>query len=199
GVLLQYPRHGFSDELLVQYFYQSLVIVNKGLVDIVWGSIVKQPLVEVSRLLNEMTKINQTWYTIKDYVSLPHLEVVKKQEDKNKERDKSISKLIAQLEMLYKCIIGGGENSMNAMSWRMYNNVVYMRGGKLDGLWPGFQGLPEINECEDAMYMQPFNSHDSMKTPINDLLTKILNKLEGSNMILQGMKSDVLALSTTVV
>lgn len=38
-----------------------------------------------------------------------------------------------------------------------------------------------------------------MKNRANDLLAKILNTVEGSDMILQGMKSDVSPLSTTVV
>ncbi|KAG5605506.1 hypothetical protein H5410_026998 [Solanum commersonii] len=38
-----------------------------------------------------------------------------------------------------------------------------------------------------------------MNTPIDDLWSKILDKVEGSDMNLQGMKSDVSILSTTVI
>jgi len=50
-----------------------------------------------------------------DYVSLPHLGMFKEQEEKNQECDKSIAKLTAQLEILSECVIGSGENSVNAM------------------------------------------------------------------------------------
>ncbi|KAK4726986.1 hypothetical protein R3W88_031903 [Solanum pinnatisectum] len=38
-----------------------------------------------------------------------------------------------------------------------------------------------------------------MNTPTNDLLTKILDKMKGFDMILQGMKSDISPLSTIVI
>jgi len=73
-------KHGFPDELLLLYFYQSIDIVNKVLVDhLVRGGIVKQPFVEASRLLDEMTKNTQAWYTSEDYVSLPHSGIFREQ------------------------------------------------------------------------------------------------------------------------
>jgi len=87
------------------------------------GGIVKQPFI-ASRLLDEMTKINQAWYTSEDYMSLPHLGTLKEQEAKNQEHDKSNDKLTAQLELLSERVIRYGENSMNIMSRRLYNDEV---------------------------------------------------------------------------
>uniref|UniRef100_M1DHE9 Uncharacterized protein n=1 Tax=Solanum tuberosum TaxID=4113 RepID=M1DHE9_SOLTU len=116
-------KHGFPDDLLFQYFYESLDVVNKGLVDhLVRGDKVKKPFAEASRFVDDMTKINQAYSTSKDNLSLPHLGMFEEQEEKTQKCDKSIDKLSAQLEMLSKYVIGGGENSMNGMSQKMYDD-----------------------------------------------------------------------------
>jgi len=94
----------------------------------------------------------------------------------------------------------------------MYGNGAHMRGEISEGLWLiyprlfGNQSLTKNNnescyerECEDAKCVPPLNIHYKMNNPSNDLLTKILDKMEGSDMILQEMTSDVLALSTTII
>jgi len=120
--------------------------------------------------------------------------------------------LTNQLEMLSERVIGGGENLLNAMSQRMYVDGAQMRGGKSEGLRRSYprlirnQSWTKNNdeswyegECEDAKCVPPFNIHYTMNTPTDGLLTKILKKMEGSDMILQEMKSDVLDLSTTII
>ncbi|KAK4716234.1 hypothetical protein R3W88_014572 [Solanum pinnatisectum] len=68
-VLLQCPNHGLPDKLLLQYFYRSCDAVNTGLAyHLNQGGIVRQPFVVASRLLDEMKKINQAWYTKEDHV-----------------------------------------------------------------------------------------------------------------------------------
>ncbi|KAG5605507.1 hypothetical protein H5410_026999 [Solanum commersonii] len=107
-------------------------MLTGGLVyHLVRSSIVKQPFVQESRLLDEMTNINQAWYTSEDYVSFPHSGMLKAQEEKNQEREKNIAKLTGQLEMLSERVIRAGENLVNAMSQRVHN----------DG---AIQGLPKI-------------------------------------------------------
>ncbi|KAK4724168.1 hypothetical protein R3W88_026947 [Solanum pinnatisectum] len=84
-----------------------------------------------------------------------------------------------------------------------------MKGGKSEDFWPrllrlvGNQGWIKNNneswhekECEDSRYVLPFNL---MNNPIDDLLTKILDKVEGYDMILQEMNSDVSTFSTTII
>ncbi|KAH0633087.1 hypothetical protein KY284_035873 [Solanum tuberosum] len=81
-----------------------------------------------------------------------------------------------------------------------------MRGGKPEEFWPSHLGLARnqgstngIDERGHREEVRYERYKELMKTQIDDLLTKVLNKVEDSCMILQGMKSDISALSTTTV
>ncbi|KAK4729603.1 hypothetical protein R3W88_022591 [Solanum pinnatisectum] len=66
-LLLKCPSHGLPNDLLIQYFYRSLDSVNKGMADqLVRGGIMLQSFEVASFLLDDMTKINQAWYTQED-------------------------------------------------------------------------------------------------------------------------------------
>ncbi|WMV32589.1 hypothetical protein MTR67_025974 [Solanum verrucosum] len=69
-LLLQCPTHGISDNVLSQYFYRSLISVNKGVADqLIRGEIMQQPFDMASTLTDELTKINRAWYTREDQLS----------------------------------------------------------------------------------------------------------------------------------
>ncbi|WMV29463.1 hypothetical protein MTR67_022848 [Solanum verrucosum] len=146
--------------VLLQYFHKSLDVVHKGLIDrLVRSSIVKQPFVQESRLLDEMININQAWYTSEDYVSFPHLGMLKAQEEKNQEREKNIAKLTGQLEMLFERVIRAGENSVNAMSRRVHNDGAYMRGEKSKGFqtsYPRLVGNQGWTKNSDGWYEREY-------------------------------------------
>ncbi|KAK4729759.1 hypothetical protein R3W88_022747 [Solanum pinnatisectum] len=63
-ILLKCPTHRLPNDLLLQYFFRSLDSVNKGVVDqLVRGGIMLQPFEVALFLLDEMTRINQAWYS----------------------------------------------------------------------------------------------------------------------------------------
>ncbi|KAH0679179.1 hypothetical protein KY284_020264 [Solanum tuberosum] len=101
---------------------------------------------------------------------------------------------------------------MNAISWKLYNDGGYMRGGNSEGylisysMLAGNKGWSKNNnemwyerECENAIRVQLAKLHEPMNTHTDVLLTKIPDKVEGLDMILQEMKSNVSALSITVI
>lgn len=68
-MLIQCPNHWLGDHLLLQYFYQSLDAVNKGIADqLVHDGIMRQTFTSTLTLLDEMTKINWAWCTRDDLV-----------------------------------------------------------------------------------------------------------------------------------
>ncbi|KAK4727107.1 hypothetical protein R3W88_032024 [Solanum pinnatisectum] len=59
-LVMQCPKHGLPNNVLLQYFYRSLDSVNKGVVDqLIPGDIMQQPYEVASQLLDCMTKINR--------------------------------------------------------------------------------------------------------------------------------------------
>lgn len=59
-LLLQHPIHGVSDNLLLQYIYCSLDLVNKGLADqLIKGGLMGQSFDVATKLLDDMIKINR--------------------------------------------------------------------------------------------------------------------------------------------
>jgi len=64
-------------------------------------------LVEVdSFLLDDMTKINQAWYTQEDQVSPFCFRLTQEQLDKERERDENIKKILIQMEFLQEHMKG---------------------------------------------------------------------------------------------
>ncbi|KAK4716250.1 hypothetical protein R3W88_014588 [Solanum pinnatisectum] len=106
-LLLKFPNHGLPNELLLQYFYQSLDAVNKGVVDqLVRGGIMLQSFEVASFLLDDMTKINQAWYTQEDQASPFCFILTQEQHDKERERDENIKKMLTQMEFLQEHMKG---------------------------------------------------------------------------------------------
>lgn len=74
-LVLQNQTHGIPNNMLMQYFYRRLNLVNKEVTDqLVPKDIMEQPYEVPSQLLDCMAMINREWYTSEDQVSLSILE-----------------------------------------------------------------------------------------------------------------------------
>uniref|UniRef100_M1DHC5 Integrase core domain containing protein n=1 Tax=Solanum tuberosum TaxID=4113 RepID=M1DHC5_SOLTU len=100
----------------MQYFYRSLDLVNKGVADqLSPGGIMQQPYEIASQLLDCMTKINKTWYIREDQVSPLNFRMTKEKIEKDQEKDLNMAKMMTQLDILSKNVMGVGINSVNVV------------------------------------------------------------------------------------
>jgi len=85
--VIQCPTYGLPDNVLLQYFYQSLDSINKGVADqLSHGGLMQQPYTTAAELLDGITTINRAWYTREDQVSPLTFKLPKEQIDKDNER-----------------------------------------------------------------------------------------------------------------
>uniref|UniRef100_M1D8H5 Integrase core domain containing protein n=1 Tax=Solanum tuberosum TaxID=4113 RepID=M1D8H5_SOLTU len=73
----------------------------------------QQPYEIASHLLNGMTKINRAWYTREDQVSPLTFRMTKEKIEKDQERDRNMAKMMTQLDILSKNVMGSGLKSVN--------------------------------------------------------------------------------------
>uniref|UniRef100_M1DTB4 Uncharacterized protein n=1 Tax=Solanum tuberosum TaxID=4113 RepID=M1DTB4_SOLTU len=115
-LVLQCPTHGLPDNVLLQYFYQSLDSLNKRLADqLLPGGLMQQPYVVAAQLLDGMTTINKVWYTREDQVSPLTFKLSKEEIEKDHERDQNMAKIMAQLDILSKNVMGAGACGVNVV------------------------------------------------------------------------------------
>ncbi|KAK4731373.1 hypothetical protein R3W88_024361 [Solanum pinnatisectum] len=167
----------------------------------------QQPYVIATQLLDGMTKINLAWYTWEDQVSPLTFKLTKEQMEKDQERDQNMDKIITQLDILSKNVNGAGTRNVNVMGVGCVNpkeakfealsneevNFLANQGGGYRTNYP--------RDGEKDMYIPPHESQkpkDSKGGHSEDMLSRILHKVEGSNKILKEMKDDVSTLSQTV-
>ncbi|WMV32946.1 hypothetical protein MTR67_026331 [Solanum verrucosum] len=62
-----------------------------------------------------MTKINRAWYTREHQVSPLNIGLTKEQLEKNQERDENMAKMMTQMDLLTKHVMGGGYKAMNVI------------------------------------------------------------------------------------
>ncbi|XP_059315798.1 uncharacterized protein LOC132066512 [Lycium ferocissimum] len=113
------PKHGLPDSVLLQTFYQSLDSVNKSVANnIAGGSMMDNSYNVMSALLDKLTKTNEAWHTREaERVGggpskiVLYRETIKKEE----ERDETMAKLITQMELLTKHVLGGSTKRVNAV------------------------------------------------------------------------------------
>jgi len=55
-----------------------------------------------------MTKINRTWYTREDQVSPLTYSMTKEQIEKDQEQDENMAKMMSQMDVLLKYVMGSG-------------------------------------------------------------------------------------------
>uniref|UniRef100_M1DRN5 Retrotransposon gag protein n=1 Tax=Solanum tuberosum TaxID=4113 RepID=M1DRN5_SOLTU len=115
-LVLQCPTHELSNHILLQYFNRSLDSVNKGVANqLVPGGIMQQPYEVASQLLDGMTMINRAWYTCEDQVYPLTFRMTKEQIEKDQERDQNMAKMMTQLDILAKNMMGSGLKSVNVV------------------------------------------------------------------------------------
>ncbi|KAK4724478.1 hypothetical protein R3W88_027257 [Solanum pinnatisectum] len=115
-LVLQCPTHVLPDNVLLQYFYRSLDSVNKGVADqLSPGGLIQQPYVVATQLLDGMTTINRAWYTRKDQVSPLTFKLSTEHTEKDHERDQNMAKIMTQLDILSKNVMGAGARGVNAV------------------------------------------------------------------------------------
>uniref|UniRef100_M1DL01 Integrase core domain containing protein n=1 Tax=Solanum tuberosum TaxID=4113 RepID=M1DL01_SOLTU len=130
-LVLQCQTHCLPDKVLLQYFYRSLHSVNKGVADQLFlGGFMQQSYVIATRLWDGMTTINRAWYTHEDHVSHLTFKLTKEQMEKDQERDQNMAKIMTQLDILSKYVMGAGArsvgcaNSDDFMVEALYNEEV---------------------------------------------------------------------------
>ncbi|KAK4708698.1 hypothetical protein R3W88_029623 [Solanum pinnatisectum] len=235
-LVLQCPTYGLPDNLLLQYFYRSLDLINKGVADqISPGDLMQQPYVIVAQLLDDMTTINRVWYTRENQISPLMFKLTKEQMEKDQERDQNMAKIMTQLDILSKNVMGVGARSVNDVGVEcanpdeskfeaLYNEEVnfltnqgcgyrlnYPRQGG-NQCWNRDEGWkdgdrewrdrnPNWKDGEKDRYMHPHERKkpkDSEGGRSEDMLYRILNKVEGLDKILKEMKEYVSTLSQTI-
>ena len=73
----------------------------------------QQPYVIAAQLLDGMTKINRVWCTNKHSVSPITFKFAKEKHVKDQERDKNMTKIMTQLDILSKYVMGACVRSVN--------------------------------------------------------------------------------------
>uniref|UniRef100_M1DSX9 Integrase core domain containing protein n=1 Tax=Solanum tuberosum TaxID=4113 RepID=M1DSX9_SOLTU len=75
----------------------------------------QQPFEIAFNLLDGMTNINRAWYTQEDQVSPLTLRMTKEKIEKHQERDQNMAKMMTQLDILSKNLMGNGPRVVNVV------------------------------------------------------------------------------------
>ncbi|XP_049364030.1 uncharacterized protein LOC125828738 [Solanum verrucosum] len=215
-LVLQCPTHGLPDNILLQYFYRSLESVNKGITDqLSPGGLMQQPYAVAAQLLDGMTTINREWYTREYQVSPLTFKLSKEQMNKYNERDQNMANIMKHLDILSKNVMKVGARGVNVMGVgnanpeESYFEALYNEEGGNQG-WARDEGWkdqewrdrnPNWKDGEKDYYVPPHERQkpkDSEGGRFEGMLSRILNKVEGSDKMVKGMKEDVSTLSQTV-
>jgi len=178
-----------------------------------------QPFEVASFLLNGMARVNQAWYTKEKQISPLCFRLTQEQLDKEKERDENIKKMLSKMEDLQEHMKGncevfraeGGSFSDNLKSGRNqgWNHRRNEKGFHLH-YQPrvGNQGWNHPRGEGHRRYFQEWtehNNHEEYQTQlsdsiprVNDLLTRILEKVKNSDDLLKGMRDDFSSLNIKV-
>ncbi|WMV41206.1 hypothetical protein MTR67_034591 [Solanum verrucosum] len=158
-LLLQCLTHGLSGNVILQYFYQSLDSVNKGVADhLSQEGIMLQPFQVASSLLDEMTKTNQAWVLARAIYNM-----------------------------------GGNQvwNTLNEEERRVYNQDCTEQ----NHLWKREDNHEEYHmQSSDS----PRSKCSSGNLRVEELLSRILEKIQGSDDMHREMKADFLSLNNKV-
>ncbi|WMV58693.1 hypothetical protein MTR67_052078 [Solanum verrucosum] len=83
--------------------------------------LMQQPYAIAAQLLDNMTTINRVWYTREDQVSMVTFQLSKEQVEKDNERDQNMAKIMTQLDILSKNVVGVGARGVNVVGVRGAN------------------------------------------------------------------------------
>ncbi|KAK4707005.1 hypothetical protein R3W88_033444 [Solanum pinnatisectum] len=171
------------------------------------GSLMEQPYAVAAQLLDGMTTINRAWYTHEDQVSPLTFKLSKEQMDKDNERDQNMAIIMTQLDILSKNVMGTGAQYCGANQGGGYRSNYPRKGGNQG--WGRDEGwkdhdrrtkipMGRIGKRTDICLSMSTKSQKIWRVVGLRICFHILNKVEGSDKILKGMKEDVSTLSQTV-
>ncbi|XP_059290554.1 uncharacterized protein LOC132044082 [Lycium ferocissimum] len=187
------PKHGFLDSALFQTFYRSLDSVNKSVANnIVGGSVMKNSYAVVSALLDKLIETNETWDTRKSKVveggpskRVLSREAIKKEE----ERDESMAKLVAQMDLLTKHVLGGGskwvnvvgsyeEDSLDEQCFQVCKEEANFINNQMGGSRPNYQGPNQVswrpNQGNQGWNKDHGNSHGGTTIKVVTTTAKVV-------------------------
>uniref|UniRef100_M1DAZ9 Integrase core domain containing protein n=1 Tax=Solanum tuberosum TaxID=4113 RepID=M1DAZ9_SOLTU len=75
----------------------------------------QQPYAVAAQLLDGTTTISRAWYTCKDQVSPITFQLSKEQVEKDNERDQNMAKIMTQLNIFSKNVMGAGPRGVNVV------------------------------------------------------------------------------------
>ncbi|XP_059281184.1 uncharacterized protein LOC132034854 [Lycium ferocissimum] len=149
------PKYGLLDSVLLQTFYRSLDSVNESVGNnITEGSIMDNSYATVCELLDKLTETNEAWHTRDSKVgggssskNVLTREMIKKEE----ERDESMAKLVTQMDLLTKHVMGDGSKKVNTVEsyeggsldeqcFQMYDEEASYIKNQREGSRPNYQG-----------------------------------------------------------
>ncbi|XP_049362867.1 uncharacterized protein LOC125827604 [Solanum verrucosum] len=143
-----------------------------------------------------MTKDNQTWYTKDDQVSPLCFRLTQEQIEKERERDKNIKKMLSQMEILQEHM--KGTHGVFRVEEGSSSGYSIPGGDEPRKYWQDWAKQDDQEEDHTHLSESPKSKGSASSPRINYLLSRILNKVEGSDDLLKGMKDDFSTLNNKV-
>ncbi|XP_049394761.1 uncharacterized protein LOC125859068 [Solanum stenotomum] len=206
------PNHDLTERHLKQAFYRSLNYVTKPIVDAACGgSFMRKPFAESMQLLDEVSKNNRAWYTRDAEVGeLGYtFELPADQRKREEERDQDMAHMRTQIDLLTKHIVAKSEKVNVVGQQHRYEdqdldmdeeaNYLGNQGGFRNYNF-GNQGYNSGNAGRS--YARDGNrdrvSGSSNGSKLEDMMAKVLQKVESTDAGVKEMRGDFSSMSQLV-
>ncbi|KAK4729636.1 hypothetical protein R3W88_022624 [Solanum pinnatisectum] len=184
------PNHGLTERHLKQALYRSLNYVTKPIVNAVCGgSFMRKPFADIMQLMDKVAKNNRACHT-RD-AEVEDLEVTfglsAEQRRREEERDQDISHMQTQMDLLTKHIMASFEKVNAVGTPNMYKNqdIDQDEEAKYLGNQGGFWNYNSGNQGNRGRA-----SGSSSGSKLEDILAKVLQKVESIDAEVKEMKGD---------
>lgn len=134
------------NELLLEYLYRHLDVVNKSMVNnITEGSLVDHTLEQAKAMLDRATKTNRAWHTREsEVISLAPFKILSRERLlKEEAREESTTKMMTKIELLTKHVMRVGAQKVNALRENdidyIYDKEANFVNNKLGSSRPNYQ------------------------------------------------------------